>query len=485
MSLKIAAIEIENIGCLQQLEIKPDVLTTIEGRNGTGKSTILNALRSITESGHDPSILRKGAEEGSIKITLSDGVTITETITPDKTTRVVRHPEYGKISKAKEWIDKVINSVSFDPARFLTAKQAERTAIFLQSLPIKLEASQLGFLPAEIVRSVDLDKHPLEVIGNKFSGLYGAIYKERTEINRLAKDKRSTAAETERNLPPESQDGQDWSERLSQMEAEFKQLVAEHNARIEQIKADQAAATEAEKALCSERCAAVSAEGAAEIEKWRTDIEEQINRLRLQFEHAREKITANCEIEIKSLQSARDRTLEQINKNAREASDALNAKDRPEAERLQREIGEVKKIVEQNQKAAGIREVITRLNTEATQLEEKSEQLTVSLKKLDALKSSLLEKLPIEGMEISDGQLYVNGVVFDRVNDAEKHRIAVEIMRMNHGDLGLMVLDRAEIFDSKSWEAFKAACKKAGLPIFAARVADSELTVRTEGKEVA
>jgi len=155
----------------------------------------------------------------------------------------------------------------------------------------------------------------------------------------------------------------------------------------------------------------------------------------------------------------------------------------PKAEALSAEIASAQEKADQGLKAASTRELVTRLNTEASQYEEKSELLTTMLKKLEALKASLLENLPIKGMEISDGQLLVNGLPFDRVNDAEKHRIAVEIMRLNHRDLGLMVLDRAEIFDSKSWESFKTACKKAGLPIFAARVTDSDLTVRTEGSK--
>jgi len=206
MNLKIVSIEIENIGCLDRVEIKPDVFTVIEGRNASGKSTILNALRSLIETGHDPSLLKMGAEEGGIKVTLSDGVTITETITADKTVRTVRHPQFGKISKGKEWIEKIINSVSFDPARFLTASNRERTAIFLQSLPIKLEVAQLGFIPLQFMKDVDLGQHPLEVIGSKTAGLYGQIYKERTEINRVAKDKRSTASEFQRTLPDEAPD---------------------------------------------------------------------------------------------------------------------------------------------------------------------------------------------------------------------------------------------------------------------------------------
>lgn len=462
MKVQISSIEIKNIGCIESLDIKPQVLTTITGRNASGKTTILDALRSIPEAGHDPSLLRKGADEGSIKITLSDGVTIKQTITPEKTTRVVRHPQYGKISKAKEWIQSVINSVSFDPVRFLTAKPAERLAIFLESLPIKLDPQQVSFLPAEIVQSADFGRHPLEVIGNKNSGLFGAVYKERTEINRLAKDKRSTAAEMERQLPEESPEG-DWNTVLQQANEDYRQLQQATRQRLNAI----------EKACIQERDASADKSN-KRIEQVRTELERKIEQLR-----------AEAQVEIDRAHEEFQETYKAAEAFAKERIKEEEEQYRPKEAALKEKIGHARAMAEQQAKAQATRDLIARINTEATEYEEKSENLTACLKRLEAVKASLLEKLPIEGMEIQDGQLLVNGISFDRLNDAAKHRIAVEIMRLNQGQLGLMVLDRAEIFDSKGWESFKKACKSAGVPVIAARVSDCELTVTTEGKEVA
>jgi len=462
MSLKISSIEIENIGCLEKLDIKPDVLTTVEGRNGCGKSTVLNAIRSLIDTGHDPSLLRKGSEEGSVRVTLSDGVTITEVITPDKTTRQVRHPQFGKISKQKEWIESVINSVSFEPALFLTAKPADRLAIFLRSLPIKLSADQLRFLPVGVVEQADLDEHPLNVIGSKNSGLYGLLYKERAEVNRLAKDKRSTAAEMSRSLPEDAPEG-NWADVLKQRRGELNQLKTDTAARANAIKKDAADASEAEKELARQKEAALEAE-----------LQEAIDRLK-----------ADTAIAVRHVLAQRDESLKRIHESMTAELDGAKTNYDPNAETLSAEIARAQALADQHLKAESTRELIIKLGSEASKYEEQSKAMTAQMDKLEALKASLLANLPIEGMEITDGKLMVNGIEFDRINDSEKHRIAVEIMRLNHGELGLMVLDRAEIFDSKSWVSFKRACRAAGVPIIAARVTDSDLTVTTEGREVA
>jgi len=473
MSLTISAIEIENIGCIASQRIEPGVLTIIEGRNATGKTTILNALRYSIETGHDPSLLTKGREEGSIKVTLSDGVTITTTITQDKTTRIVRHPQFGKISKTTEWMKSIINSVSFDPASFLTAKPADRLAIFLKSLPIKLTTEQLLFVPMQFVKETDLSKHPLEVIGSKTSGLYGAAYKERTEINRLVKDKRSTVAEMERGLPPAPEEG-DWGEVYQQKSEELGALRLSAQGKTAEIRSDYKSIEDA--------AARIFNETDVLLEK---ELAEQIGIRRIEFEEAVEKLRADTEIARRHALEVRDTQIREAAHNRDESIAYEKAQYDPKNQALIAEISQAQTMIDQHAKAQASRDLIARLNTEATQYEEKSDHLTEVLKKLEALKASLVETLPIKGMEIADGKLLVDGIEFDRLNDAEKHRIAVEIMRLNHGDLGLMVLDRAEIFDSKSWALFKAACKKAGLPIFATRVTDSDLTVITEGKESA
>jgi len=454
--LKIESIEIVNVGCIGRLTIKPDVLTIIEGRNATGKTTILNALRSVTEPGHDPSLLRKGAEEGGVKITLTDGITITETITPDKTTRVVRHPKMGKISRAKEWIESVINCVSFDPARFLTAKPAERVGIFLEALPIKLTADQLKFLPVDLVKEFDLDEHALVVIGDKTGGLCGSIFSRRTELNREVKDKKSTVAEMRKTLP--ETDGLDHKHELAELDKQLATLQRGTRAQIKDAETETLNVEHAEDSKLAEKKQQLNAELTKKIRQLEDD----------------------TRIELERCARDRDKVVAAAAENEKRRSKEIRNAYDPEFGRISVARGNALSLIEQEAKAQATRDLISKFETETEKREKEAAELTRQLNELERLKVSLLSDLPVKGLEIQDGQLVLDGIPFERVNDSEKHRVAVEVLRLNRGELAIQVLDRAEIFDSDSWESFKKACCSAGVPIIAARVRDTDLTVTTE-----
>ena len=75
--MKVTSISIENVMGVERLAFAPGVLTLVEGRNGAGKTSILEAVRSALRGGHDPSLLRAGAERGSVRLVVEDGTVIT------------------------------------------------------------------------------------------------------------------------------------------------------------------------------------------------------------------------------------------------------------------------------------------------------------------------------------------------------------------------------------------------------------------------
>src|SRR6185503_12529101 len=70
--MKITKIEISNIRGIESLVIEPGTFTVISGRNAQGKSSVIAGLQALVSGGHDPGLIRKGAESGSVKATLDD-----------------------------------------------------------------------------------------------------------------------------------------------------------------------------------------------------------------------------------------------------------------------------------------------------------------------------------------------------------------------------------------------------------------------------
>ena len=123
---------------------------------------------------------------------------------------------------------------------------------------------------------------------------------------------------------------------------------------------------------------------------------------------------------------------------------------------------------------------------EAREQEKTSKELTKAIENLDKLKSDLLSDLPVEGLEVRDGDIFVDGIPFDRVNESARISLALEIARIRSGELGLVLCDGLECLDSKTFEAFRKKALKTGLQFIVTRVSDEErLTIRDGGKEAA
>lgn len=117
---RIEAITIENIRGIASLGFTPGSITHIRGRNGTGKSSIISAIRAVFDGGHDPSLVRNGAKKGKVEIALSDGVHITKTITPTRSTLEALDPAGNPIPAAQTFVNRIASAAAVDPQKILS-----------------------------------------------------------------------------------------------------------------------------------------------------------------------------------------------------------------------------------------------------------------------------------------------------------------------------------------------------------------------------
>lgn len=453
--MKVREIEITNILGIDSLTIRPGALTVIEGRNASGKTSVLEALKAVLSGGHDPSLIRNGADESEVLITLADGIELWKRITPERSTLTVRHPQFGKISKSQAWLDKIVDSISLDPVAFLTAAPRDRVNILLEAIPMQVSAEQLGFLPAAVLDGKNLDGHALEVLG----AIGKELYDQRTGVNRAAREKRATAAQISGTLPPAAPIAEGgWAQKVEELRGTLSELQSGTRKRVEALREEARAAADAAKDACSKYVTEVNAE-----------LERRIAELRAEADRRKADVVAKRDAKITAANEHRDVLLAQE-----------QAAYEPHLKELNEQLGQARAMLEQETRAAQTRQFVERLQTDATDLERQSEQLTEAMRQLDSVKASLLEKLPIADLEISGGDILVDGIQFDRVNESRRVRLAIEIARLRAGELSLIVVDNIERLDSASFEIFKAAALESGLQFIAAKVTDSQLQVVTE-----
>ena len=182
--MKIIKFEAENIKGLRAVEITPDgSMVQITGRNGQGKSSILDAIKWALEgkSAIDPKPIRDGETEARVSLDLGDIVVKRKfKIVEDKeytTSVVVESADGARYQSPQVMLDKLMDAISFDPLEFC-------------NLPAKAQYDQLSAMAG-----IDLADDEAAI---------AADFDARTVANREAKDKRSAADEIKFEiLPPD------------------------------------------------------------------------------------------------------------------------------------------------------------------------------------------------------------------------------------------------------------------------------------------
>lgn len=451
----VSKISIKNILGLESLEIEPGVITEISGQNGAGKTSCLEAIKAALGSGHDATLLRKGAEEGEVVLVLEDGTEIKRRVTEAKTDTVVSHPVYGKISRPASYLKKLSDALSVNPVQFLTADKKTRITQLLQAIPMQVTADQLGFVPVSALQGVSLDAHALEAIG----AISKNVYDTRTGVNRSQKDKEATARQMRETLPSEQpKDGKTWKDELDFTVAELNKLRSETKAAVDTIDDETALSLDTAKVRRDKRVEAIKAALEAEIEKLRIEAQADIDTTAKEYEEIRDAAAALGKAKVTELENDY----------------------RPKEAEMKEAIGRLQEKVEGETKAEAARIYIAKLDQESKELAAESTRLTDALTSLDRLKANLLADLPISGLEVKDGDIYVDGVPFDRVNTSKRVMIAIQVAQMQASDLKLICVDGLEALDDEHYQAFKDAAKGSGLQFVVGRVSSEPLTITRE-----
>lgn len=440
-SLKISHLKISNILGIDELEFSPDGFNEISGKNGTGKTSVLEAIKAATGTGHDATLLRNGADKGEIVLVLDDGAEIKRRVTATASKTDITDADGKKVTKPAEFIRTLIDTLSVNPVEFLTASKKDRAKVLLESMPIQVDTDRLESIAGFPVMEDDRF-HGLVLIDDTRK----RIFDDRTGTNRAVKEKDATINQLRLAMPdvPGGVTGSE-DELRAKVEAATKDRDAELDrvrVKLDGIKAENQKTIDARRAKLQEDIDALKAVALGEVDGLNAALAETERKAGIQREKTIQKHTDTVAPLNQSLESIR------TNRSAH-------------AKREQAEV------------------TIKQMEEELEELKGDAEAQTKALAAIDAYKVELLASLPIPGVEVRDGEIYRDGVVFDRLNTAQQVGIAVEIAKLRAGDLRVSCVDGLELLDPEAFEQFRDQTKASDLQLFVTRVSSETFGVKT------
>lgn len=450
--LTIKQIRLVNIGGIDELTIEPGALTMLEGKNGRGKTSVIDGILALLGSGSSSDLLRDGADNGEVYAELSDGTWFRRSFTRSKATLTAGNPETGAISRAKSYLESLISTAALDPARFLAADDEKRAQMVVAAAPMTVTADEIVETFGPEVEEMyfdtnfDTNGHALEVIAR----VAKQLYEMRTGINAVAKRLEGTLADLRNTLPADAPDG---PVDVSELKQQLRTLLQQEQAARASITRD-------------------TEERLRILQKIRDEV---IEDARAAFERA-------CEIARNAYENAAD----DARQHETASVDALNQRVLPQLTEIEAAIKASERANTAAETFVRTRKRIAELETEIAGEKADSQALTAALARLDALKTSKASQLPLKKAEIRDGALYLHterGVVpSTRANRAEQVKAALELCLSMPTKVRFVVADSLECLDSDTRAQLERHAPNMGVQILGTRVTDDPgLVVRTTG----
>lgn len=415
--MRIIELKASNVMGLSACDITPDGhLNVIGGKNGAGKSSLLNAIcAALAGKGGMPSEpLKRGEKKGEIvvKIDRPDGaITVRRKLSADGKTSLVIEGEGGaRFQKPQAMLDELVGAVGFDPAGFLR-------------LDPKKQAEQLREL-------VGLDLSDLD-------GQRQQLYEQRTDANREVKRLEGQAAGNPVNpdLPDSETSVSELVDRLNQAQRHNLEVSKAHAA-VRQTE-QKIAESVSDASHCIRRIEQLRQELAgAEAELKAAEADQQ----RLEALRDQQKIDADSLQEIDC-----DPIHQQIN-----GAEAANA-----AVRANRQAKDI---------AAGLAE-----------RKAEADQLTDRIGDIDEQKRERLAAAdwPIDGLGFDDGTVTYNGLPFSQASSAEQLRVSLAMGMAANPSLRVLMIRDGSLMDDDTMQVVREMAEQHDFQVWIERVSST------------
>ena len=436
--MRIAKLIAENVKCWEgRHEWTFGDIVVISGSNEAGKTSMLQLVTGLFGPANER-MLRPGAAEGLIEATLvEDDETwvVSRRFEPGKVSSPsVKSSKTGRLGASATYLKSIVDLVSLDIiATAMRATEKRQAEILLETLPLDLPANSIEAAVGDVgTAAIVRNAHKLPAL-DAIASVYDDIEQRRRDVNRDAKARRAQAEGLRETIPAGAKgaaaSATDWifeQRRLSQKLQE-------------RIDARAAAMLEAEREAGKRRDAINARFRILEVEI-DNEAEKEIEVIRDRQREKHRDLNNQGKIVFDEARAAHQKRLAEI-----------EAEFRPEHDRLTAEHARARELASQQDGIAKTKALAERTEFEAAQLQDQAAAMTKALDNLKALRAGMLEKLPIKGLEVKGGVIYLDGVCLSERNTAAQGLFWLKIAARRAAELGVCVIDNCELFDEENF----------------------------------
>lgn len=473
--MKISKITIKQLFGIKEWQMDGKNIELV-GDNGTGKTSVIDAIRyALTNSSDREFIVKNGETEGEIYIETDNGLSIDRKARTAMTDYKSVKQNGNVIPSPESFLKTIFTPLQLSPMEFISMDKKTQNATILDMIQYDWNLDTIKEWFGEIPRDVNYEQNILAVM-NDIQAENGYYFMHRQDVNRDIRAKKAVIADIGSSLPIDY-DGERWEkENLSELYTEIEK-IRKNNETIEKAKRlrdshdGKIRSFQADKEI---KIAALDTEMAQQeknIESELAQLEERIKALR----EKKDGLAGVKADKVKVIQSEYEASVSKY--EAEQASyaeyadmettpiDDLMAKAN-ETEKMKGHINEWRRMLN--------------IQKEVDELQSESNSLTEKIELARTLPGTILEtaEIPIEGLTVKDGIPLINGLPVSNLSEGEKLDLCIDVAIQNPSGLQIILIDGTEKLSEENRTRLYEKCKKKGLQFIATRTtSNNELTV--------
>jgi len=473
--MKIAKLKIKNLFGISEFEADGRSIELL-GANGTGKTSVLDALRlALTNSSDREFVVKNGEKEGEIFVEFDNGIEIKRKPRTNMTDYKSVKENGKEVQSPEKFLNSLFSEMQLDPIKFIALDTKEQNRILLELIEYDWDLKKIEEWFGEIPPGVDYSKTILEVL-KQIASEDGYYYTQRRKINADIKADEHVVEEMVRSIP-EGFNAEKWR----------KYDLAETYATVERARQENAKIEKAEllKSNYDAKIASFASEKETEIAKIKQELlnekttqEAKIASLKAELKAAEERLSKIGENEADKIQVADANYKAKIAEYNEELKsfEAYIGKSKQNVEKLLAEANAAKEM----QTHLTEYDRMTEFNKRIAEFRAKSDEFTSKIELARTLPAQILAeaKLPLDNMTTDGDSVLIGNLPVSNLSEGEKLQLCVDVAVKNNKGLQIVLIDGVEKLSVVNREALFERCKKANVQFIATRTTDDkDLTV--------